>query len=141
MTQLSISTPNAKLVRMGLQNLSAEIPKIGKNQIYKTMTKVITIIKVYPPQPAGSKYKRTFRLQKSWTVEANGEMGYTIKSNAVTPRGRLYTKYVVGTAYGTEQAGQNAHWKLLRDVMDKEVEKLPKAISEEIRLVARRNNL
>lgn len=139
MTQLSFTVKNAQLVRMGLQNLDAEIPKIGKGQIYNAVTNIAATMRIYPPQPAGSKYKRTFVLQRSWTVEAK-EKGYAVKSDAAR-KGRPYTKYVVGTAWGTEQAGVNAHWNLLRDVAEKEIAKLPPAITNEISMAARRNNL
>lgn len=139
MTQLSLTVRNAQLVRMGLQNLGAEIPKIGKGQIYNAAMQTVARMKIYPPQPPGSKYKRTYVLQRSWSVNVL-DNGYSITSDAAR-KGRPYTKYVVGTAYGTEQAGVNAHWQLLRDVADRELEKLPEAISNEINVVARRNNL
>jgi hypothetical protein len=135
MTQLSIQVVGAELVRKGLQNLAAEIPQIGRLQIYRTEQAIVRRMKEYPPPPATSRYIRTFALQSGWTITPRSD-GYTI-SNA-TP----YTKYVVGTAYGTEQAWMHVgRWQLLRNVSDEEIGKLPKAIDDNIMQVARRENL
>jgi hypothetical protein len=92
-------------------------------------------MKIYPPPPPTSRYVRTFALQHGWTITSRQD-GYTT-SNA-TP----YTKYVVGTAYGTEQAWMHVgRWLLLRDVSDEEVGKLPAEIDSHITQVARRENL
>jgi hypothetical protein len=135
MTQLSIQITGAEIVRRGLQNLSAEIPKIGREQIYRTQQAIVRRMKIYPPPPPTSRYVRTFALQHGWTITSRQD-GYTT-SNA-TP----YTKYVVGTAYGTEQAWMHVgRWLLLRDVSDEEVGKLPAEIDSHITQVARRENL
>src|SRR5688572_28292922 len=97
MTQLSISVHNAELVRKGLQDLGAEIPKIGRMQIYRTALTIVRRIKVYPPEVPGQTYIRTLRLGGGWNIIANTN-GYAIRND--TP----YTKWVVGNAYGLEQA-------------------------------------
>jgi hypothetical protein len=133
--QLSLQIVGAEIVRKGLQNLAAEIPRIGREQIYRTEQAIVRRMKVYPPPPATSRYVRTGMLGAGWTITPRQD-GYTI-SNA-TP----YTKYVVGTAYGTEQAWMHqGRWQLLRDVSDDEIGKLPKAIDDHIVQVARRENL
>jgi hypothetical protein len=74
-------------------------------------------------------------LGSGWTITPRQD-GYTISNS--TP----YTKYVVGTAYGTEQAWMHqGRWQLLRDVSDEEVAKLPKEIEDNIMQVARREGL
>jgi hypothetical protein len=135
MTQLSMTVVGAELVRRGLQDLSAEIPKIGRLQIYQTAQAIVRRMKVYPPPPTYSTYVRTGRLGAGWMITPNTN-GYTTRND--TP----YTKYVVGNAYGLEQAWMHqGRWNLLRDVQDEEVAKLPKAIEEEITVVARRVGL
>lgn len=140
MTQLSISFKGAQLVRTGLQNLAAEIPKIGKNQIYKMEQTVVRRMKEYwtmgsPPELPS--YQRTGTLAGGYFISPTSN-GYKI-TNSVP-----YTSLVVGNAYGLEQAWMHArpgrHTKL-RDVMEQEVEKLPPAIEQEISMVARRNGL
>ena len=135
MTQLSISFNNAELVRKGLQDLGAEIPKIGRLQIYRTEQNVVRRMKMYPPEVPGQTYIRTGTLGGGWMITPNSN-GYTISNN--TP----YTKYVVGNAYGLEQAWMHeGRWNLLRDVSDEEVAKLPEEIENEISVVARRLGL
>jgi hypothetical protein len=135
MTQLSITVLNADIVRKGLQDLSAEIPKIGRLQIYQTEQAIVRRMKEYPPPPPASTYIRTGTLGAGWMITSNTN-GYTISNN--TP----YTKYVVGNAYGLEQAWMHqGRWQLLRDVQDEEVAKLPPAIESEISTVARRLGL
>jgi len=139
MTQLSLYFTGAELVRQGLQDLAAEIPQIGRLQIYRTEQAIVKRVK-YPPPPELPSYQRTYRLYRGWTItpKSTGFAGYTIRNN--TP----YTKYVVGNAYGLEQAWMHARpgrWPLLRDVSDEEIAKLPKEIDDNISQVARTNGL
>ncbi len=135
MTQLSIQVIGAEIVRKGLQDLSAEIPKIGREQIYRTEQAMVRRLKTYPPPPAASTYVRTGTLGGGWTITSNTN-GYTLRNN--TP----YTKYVHGNAYGLEQAWMHqGRWELLRDVQDEEVAKLPPEIEKEISATARRLGL
>lgn len=135
MTQLSIDVRGADIVRRGLQDLSAEIPKIGREQIYRTGQAIIRRMKEYPAPPPQSLYIRTGTLGGGWTLTSNTN-GYTIRNN--TP----YTKYVVGNAYGLEQAFMHVgRWQVFRDVQEEEVAKLPPEIEKEITMVARRVGL
>lgn len=135
MTQLSITVQNADLVRKGLQDLGAEIPKIGRLQIYRTSQAIVRRMKVYPPERPGQTYIRTGTLGGGWTITSNTN-GYTIRND--TP----YTKRVVGNAYGLEQAWMHqGRWNLQRDVTEEEVQKLPDEIEKEISMVARRLGL
>ncbi len=133
--QLSVTT-NAKLVRMGLQNLALEVPKIGRAQIWAAMQRVRTRARIYPPERPRQKYIRTFRLRDNWKIGKAGDNGYMISNT--TP----YTKYVMGSAYGTEQAWMHTgRWTLTRDLVEDELATLPENISSEINMVARREGL
>ena len=140
MTQLSIQVHGAEIVRRGLQDLSAEIPRIGREQIYRTNQGIVRRMKEYwtinvPPELPS--YQRTGRLAGGYMI-IRLDNGYRIENNVP------YTKYVVGNAYGLEQAWMHArpgrHTKL-RDVAEEEVEKLPPEIEREISMVARRLGL
>ena len=134
MTQLSIAVKD-ELVRKGLQDLGAEIPKIGRLQIYQTEQAIVRRLKVEPPERPGQTYIRTHTLIGGWTITPNAN-GYTLSNS--TP----YTKWVHGNAYGLEQAWMHqGRWQLLRDVQDEEVAKLPPEIEKEISAVARRLGL
>ena len=137
MTQLSINVTGGEIVRQGLQDLSAEIPKIGRLQIYRTEQAIVKRLKSYwtsntPPELPS--YQRTGRLAAGYTITGIPN-GYTL-SNSVP-----YTKYVVGNAYGLNQAwmhsrpGRHTLW---RDIQDDEVAKLPQEIDDAISVVARR---
>lgn len=132
--QLSLSFRNAELVRMGLQNLDAEIPKIGKKPIYDTSLAIIRREKEYPAR-VGSRYKRTYRFRAGWSVTAY-ELGYRIENR--TP----YGHYVVGNAFGGGQAWMHQGIRTpIRQVADEETAKLPEAVRDELNMAIRRNRL
>jgi len=139
MTQLTM-TVDATLVRQGLQDLSTEIPRIGRLQIYRTSQTIVRRMKEYwqinvPPELPS--YQRTGTLAGGWFITPNNN-GYTTSNNTA------YTKFVHGNAYGLEQAWMHARpgrHQLLRDVSEEEVEKLPPEIENEISMVARRVGL
>lgn len=135
-------TVNGELVRKGLQNLSAEIPQIGRQQIRVVMDRIKRRMEEYPAERPGQRYKRTGKLFYSWGIDPIENAGYMIKNTARGKNGKMYGHYVVGDAYGTGQAWMHAgRWKLLRDVVDEEVERLPDEIEERIVMVARREGL
>jgi hypothetical protein len=138
--QLSVQILNAEIVRKGLEDLHAEIPKIGRLQIRRTMEAIVKTMKVYPSAPAGSRYVRTYKLRDSWRITQT-VTGYKVSADP-TNKGRRYGRYVVGFADGDGQAWMHVgRWSLLRDVMEREIDKLPPAVSNEISMVARAKGL
>ena len=152
--QLSVQV-RGELVRKGLQNLEAQVPQIGRQQIRTVMDRIKRRMQEYPPEPAGQsiasqhpvlgkiyrtakgRYQRTGLLGASWSIDST-DNGYMI-SNSASRKGRFYAKYVVGNAYGLAQAWMHVgRWQLLRDVTDQEVANLPKEINQQIAMVARR---
>ena len=119
---------------MGLQDLAAEIPKIGRLQIYRTSQEIVKRMKIYPPTRFGQTYVRTYRLRDGWRIirKTEGFAGYTIQNR--TP----YTKYVVGNAAGLEQAWMHrGRWPIFRSVSMLEVNKLSKEINKHIVITGR----
>ena len=136
MTQLSIQVTGAELVRQGLQNLSKEIPNIGRLQIYRTSQAIVKRMK-YPPPGELPTYSRTYKLYNGWKIIPKSN-GYTIQNDV------LYAKRVIGNAVGLEQAWMHARpgrWPLFRDVNDEEVAKLPPEMDKNISQVARSQGL
>ena len=138
MTQLSIKVTGGELVRQGLQDLAAEIPQIGRLQIYRTEQAIAKRLKSYwtnnNPMELPS-YTRTGKLAGGYKITPLRDVGYTLSNS--TP----YTKHVVGDAYGLSQAWMHAkpgRHTLWRDVQDEEVDKLPQEIDDAITVVARR---
>jgi hypothetical protein len=137
--KLSIKV-DGELVRKGLQDLSAAIPKIGRQQIRTVMNRIVRKAQGYPSELPGQMYRRTGRLFYSWKIEEI-QSGYAV-SNTAAFKGRAYAQWVVGDAYGAKQAGiHGGRWSLFRDVVDEELTKLPPEIENEIEMVARRGGL
>lgn len=158
MTQLTIGvSPNAQLVRKGLQNLSDEIPKIGRLQFYQTAMAIRRGMQVQGQTPThpinwvsikqrqaffasegfggGIPHVRSDQYVNAWQVENIGD-GYRLVNKSEG------AKFIGGDAYGTNQSPIHAgRWPLFRDVSDEEIKKLPENVLREIRVVARRNNL
>jgi len=134
---ISVKVENGVLVRKGLQNLADDVPKIGREQVFKTMQKVYTVMRKYPPVRPGSKYVRTGRLRDSVRLIKASNTGYSVEVDPVS-RGRHYGKYVVGDARGGSQAWFHVGWwHLFADVVEEEVQKLPSNIEEHIRRVSK----
>lgn len=78
-------------------------------------------------------YARTGAYGASYRVTPIRD-GYRLASSGVS-----YAKYVGGDARGASQARIHAgRWALARPVVDAELERLPRAIREEIRVAGRR---
>lgn len=141
MTQLTFRVRGAKITRRGLEDLGAEIPRIGRSRIRKTLDRIVKIMRIEPPPPAGSTYIRTGKLKRGWKIERLGAIGYKILNRARF-RGRAYVKYVVGSATGEKQAWMHrGRWKLFRNVVDAEGAKLPREVAKHITLKARKLRL
>ena len=133
MTRITINVRNAEMVRKGLEDLTAEIPKIGRQTIYDAMVRIQMSMKKYPPTRPGQTYVRTYKLREGWVVVKREEMSYGINNQVP------YTRYVVGDAYGMGQAWMHAgRWQIFRDVVDDEASRLPAEVERAISVVARR---
>lgn len=156
--QITISI-KGELVRKGLADTGAEIPKVSRQQIRVVMERIKRKMQAYPPEPEGQstssshatlgtvyrtakgRYHRTGNLGSHWAIDPTPS-GYRIENTAVDPRGKAYGRYVVGDAYGQGQAWMHeGRWQLLRDVVEEETENLPTEVRDLIILVARRHNL
>jgi hypothetical protein len=156
MVQVAI-TVKAQIVRQGLQDLSADIPKIGRLQLYRASQSIVRIMRIYPPAPSGSRYERTGRLGDSFKIERLVQ-GYKIINNVksraqrsrkargrkrahIAREGVLYARYVIGDVNGEGQSGYMKHWRLIRDVAIEEVDKLVPEVSKLIHLSAKAKGL
>lgn len=138
-TTITVSE-NSKLVRMGLQNLDAEIPKIGRRQIYEQAELIIKRMQSYPEKRPRQKYVRTFLFRRSWELERI-DTGYRI-SNAATQKGITYPKFVVGSILGGGQAWMHAgRWQTFKEVTEAGVGALPAKVEEQIRIAGRKTNV
>jgi len=60
MTQITIKS-NVGLVRQGLQDLEAEVPKIGRRRVYDAINRITRTMEGYPRERPRQKYVRTGR--------------------------------------------------------------------------------
>lgn len=157
MPQLTVRV-NGQMVRQGLQNLAADIPQVGRLQIYRASQRVQKRMKQpgskpsYPIPWASEKQRRAFfatdgfgggiphsrtnAYVDAWKIERIGDTGYQVVNRTKA------AKYVGGNAYGLGQSQIHAgRWPLFRDVAEDELKNLPEEVAKEIRIVARRSGL
>jgi hypothetical protein len=132
--KLSVTT-NAQIVRKGLEDLAAEVPKIGRLSIYRAMETIAKRMRFYWTKNTPAElpsYKRTGDLSRGYTIEKLTN-GYRILNRT------KYTGFVVGNAYGLGQAKVHRYrHPLMRDVVDQEVTRLAPEIQNSIGIAARR---
>lgn len=139
--QLKVKIENARLVRQGLENTAAQVPRIGRKAIYDRLQKLVSkVLKKYPPPRPGQRYKRTFRFKRSWRLTRHRDDGWMIRNDArAGKRRRRYGKYVVGDAVGRGQAWMHkGRWFVMRDKVEEALSDLPKDVTKKIHLYARR---
>jgi hypothetical protein len=159
--RLQISVRNGELVRKDLEDLSdKDAPKVSAGRIFGRLEGARKRVTRYPPKFQGPypwvsdkqrryvmmmirrgvikvPYERTFKYRDAWRI-IKTERGYALVGRAAQ-KGREYTKYVSGSAYGTNQARiHQGRWTPLRDAVEEAVSRLPKEIADDIVMVARR---
>ena len=149
---------NAKIVKKGLQDLAAEIPRVGRLQIYRVMLRARSRLRkpgkaVKRPVPWDSvrqrvkvmiilryvlkemPYRRRGNLQKAFVIR-NLKNGYELE-NQLERAG-----YIYGDAEGKGQTRLfRGRYPIMRKVLDEEFDKLPTAVVAHLELVARQKGL
>lgn len=115
MPQITVSARNQVPDALGKFVDAAE--KEADEAARKTVEASIEVLQVYPPLPAGSHYKRTGRMGRSWK-KIQTPRGWRIE-NYAQKKGKRYSQFVVGDAQGNKQAQvHQGRWKKFRDVVD-----------------------
>lgn len=151
--QLTIKPHNAEIVRKGLQDLAAEVPKIGREQIFRALQRARSRLRAnvrrpgYPIRWDSEKQKRAFfatdgfgrgipsrrsgRYIKGWTLIPLSN-GYRLENPA------SHAKYVGGDARGGSQSRiHQSRYPLFQDVTEQEIKNLPRDIEQHISYYAR----
>jgi hypothetical protein len=154
--RLSIKV-DGELVRKGLEDLSAAIPRVSRQRIRTIINRIVRRMEKEGEKPSypikwdserqrraffasdgfgrGIPTKRTNKYVNSWKV-ASINNGYRLQNSTD------YAKYLGGDAYGQVHSGiHSGRWENLRDVVAAETEKLPDEIENDLIMVARRNGL
>jgi hypothetical protein len=127
---------NGELVRMGLQNLTNEIPKIGTLQIYRVMQATFRRSGEYPEPFPGQRYVRTYNLRYSRSLEKL-ENGYMLVINPTNKYNRPYGVYVLGDFEGAGQAQIHTYrWTPVRTIFDEEAASLPEEVVRALQVKA-----
>lgn len=155
--QMTVKTMGAELVRKGLQDLDAEIPKIGRKQIYDTMLRVRKRLARKPRRPwypldwdsdrqrryvmallsrnGNIPYKPTGRYEKNWEI-VKTENGYRIENDAPP------AKYLSGDFRGESQSNiHRGRRELMARVVEEEIRNLPEDIDKSISYYGRGKGL
>lgn len=146
--QMTIKTQGAELVRKGLADLSEEIPKITRKDIYDMMREIRKTLRkpgkrpTYPIQWDSDKqrrfvlamlraknnlpYQRTNRLPSGWEIERTGD-GYKLYNSAAP------AVYVYGNFEGARQSRihQGRH-PVMQEVAEAAIQNLPPQIEQHI---------
>jgi len=144
----------AKVVRQIEQDLRAELPKVGRLKLRNVLERVRQKMSGAGKKSAspvkwdsakqrraffatdgfgkGIPYVRTGGYQAAWKV-VQTEKGFSLKNS------KPGAKYIAGNAYGIGQSRiHQGRWRLLRDTVDGELEKLPAEMRSALFVVARR---
>lgn len=129
----SMEMPNAKLVKQGLQNFAAGVPKIGRQTMFKLAQRIsahYAYTRTNPP--VHGKYVRTFAMKKSRKI-LKEQFGYVFVMDPEHPKKGKYASYVVGDMRENSQSIiQKGWWVPLRQVVLAETAKLPAEIRQQL---------
>lgn len=135
--RISITPKNTEFVRKSLEDFTGETIKMTRARLRGRLTAAKNRITKYPPELPHQRYRRTGTYKRAWRI-VKLENGYRLYGRAVQ-KGREYTKYVGGSAYGTKQARiHQGRWTAVRDAVEEALQELPRSIADQIVLVARR---
>lgn len=157
MSQFTL-TFHGKLVRQGLENLSEEIPQVGRQRIYLRMLRVRTRMAASAPkvrhpidwdsekqkrkvlamlrQEGNLPYKRTGRMRAGWQLDQITD-GYRL-------RNREDASLFVFGDLSNKKTQSNIHrgtWPLTKTVVYEELDQLPDEIQNDIERAKKRSGL
>lgn len=117
--RLNLRLLNKAEVRGYLQRYGEKAIEGLRQVAYRVANKLVSILRVYPPERPLQRYKRTYKLQRGWKVverSAQRGVGYSVVNEAEY-RGKRYAQYVVGDNKGERQAWMHLkRWKIARQV-------------------------
>ena len=155
-----------ELVRQNLQNLFAQVPKIGKLKIRNAVNRILVRMQgagkkvTYPIKWDSPLQRAAYFATDGFTIKGKRPPGYVNshipyhrtgkyqagwkvkeagKAGYILLNNNRHGKYISGNAYGSGQSRiHGGRWVLFRDATELEISKLPAEITKEIVLVARR---
>lgn len=136
---VTIEVENAEIVRQGLEDFAAEMPKIGRLQLYRASQRIYKRLGIYPAQYPGQIYKRTGELRRSRLIEKT-DKGYLVSVAPLDKRGRAYASLVLGYPQGGGQAAYHqGRWVPIALILEEELAELPQEVVQELRAAVARS--
>lgn len=132
---VKLEVVNGKVVRQGLESLAKAYPDVGRQRLYNAARAIFArynYSKTQPP-PRG-RYIRTFTLEASRLITKT-EMGYIFTMDAVSPKGKPYSVYVVGSMEFPQAWMHAGRWPPLQKVVNEEVGKMPSGVLRDLAVV------
>ena len=152
--QITISIKDAELVKRGLADLGAEIPRIGRQVFFGTAQRIQRRMKKYPPTNKAKVNWDSEKQRRAYFATDGFGHGIPYTRSGGYARGfeivktdtgyRIENKqpgavFVGGDAYGNRQSRIHKNrWPLFRDIAEQEIEKLPEEIQKNVAMVIRR---
>lgn len=118
-------TSGSRRVANALRTKAAALPKTTQDATYKWAQGVRATLrsKAYPPERPKQRYKRTYKLQKSWRSTRVGSTSVEIANS------QPYAKYPVGDARGQSQAWMHkGRWWLAKAAVEEHTPTLRQAL-------------
>lgn len=146
--QLTVKVTGAEIVRKGLADLAAEVPKIARKDIYDMMVKVRGIMRTpgHPPTypirwdsdrqrryvmamlraADNLPYRRSNALPSGWNIESK-DKGYRLYNDAKA------AVYVYGNYEGARQSAiHQSRWPVAQEVVEGFITELPPTMEQHI---------
>lgn len=149
---------HGEMVRQGLENLSAEIPQVGKKRIYLRMLRMKTRLNKPAPKPGypihwdsekqkkfvlamlrrehNLPYRRTGKTEQGWVLQGL-EDGYRL-ANETEAAFFVYGDLFQRKSQSRIHAGR---WPLTKEIAFEELEALPEEIQVDIEAAKKRSGL
>jgi hypothetical protein len=141
--QITVKMTGDKQIQQSLTKLGPAIDGTTKKNIKQALNSTVDELKVYPPPPQGSKYKRTFHYRKSWAIQENKGRSFTLTSDTVRAGAKKqYSQYVGGWSDGTGQAMiHQGRWPIISNVVTKWMGTLMKSLDEMVKKIIKQEGL
>lgn len=117
---------NAVLVRKGIENFGASMPKVGKLSLYELSQRIYRRLGIEGKKLPGQRYVRTGTSLSARSIEKLAD-GYRVIWDPTDPRGKPYGVYLRGTPFqgGTQTRIHSGRWVEYFVITNEEVKRMP----------------
>lgn len=157
MVSITAKVVNAEIVRQGLENFGAEVPKVGRQRLYLTMLRIKTRLSKAPPKSSGPvnwdspkqrrayfatdgfyggiPYRRRGTYERAWIIQRVDD-GYKLFNDF------LMAVHITGDIYGRGQSRIHAdRWPMFKTVSFEEMRDLPDELFADVEKAKKKSGL